>query len=92
MSLLDDARRLDLLVRHPTFSSCPVCLQGLGSKGEGHRKDCPVLALPKVVTALEAAETLIATGDDCGPVIEVRNDEDGPWQALVAALKGEEPV
>lgn len=70
MSLLDAARRVLLgnvsvhLVHDPEHGATYVCLhcstRVLYSSGEGftHAEDCPALAMPQIVAALEAAEAV----------------------------------
>lgn len=99
MSLLDDARRI---AHWPTpltcAESCWFCGGGVGE----HDSGCLRLSMPKIVKALEAAERLAA----CPPVVAAGkldtqdvcavcwaagdHADDCSWQALVAALKGEE--
>lgn len=62
MSLLDDARELsnvtlETLTRSGTIV-CAVCFK------RPHGTGCPVLSLPRIVAALEAAERLVARFDD----------------------------
>jgi hypothetical protein len=68
-----------------------------------HAPDCPWLSMPKIVAALEAAERLkiyrpAALSDDryqcqfCGATAAaypMDHESECPWQALVAALRGE---
>lgn len=100
MTLLDDARRLAA----PGINlHCDFCT---GSPIGGHFAGCPILAAPRIVAALEAAEQLTAPPIDAEPTDYARGDDvhywafcerrmdqghepDCPWQALVAALRGE---
>jgi hypothetical protein len=67
---------------------CGVC-QAIGE----HEADCPWLAMPRIVAALEAAEGAIqaseSIGDDPHPPGIVTLVPFGSWQALVAAMVGE---
>lgn len=94
MSILDDARRL--AATDPWYeneragtSFCIAC-----GMYESHADDCPWLALPRIVAALEAAERLASngwpgTGDWRNLQPEALRDQ-AAYLALVNALRGEE--
>jgi hypothetical protein len=88
MSPLDDARKL---ARPDIGMHCDFCT---GSPESGHFDGCPMLALPRIVAVLEAAERvldrrlppskqIISLPDD------VRLVSTEALYALYAALKGE---
>lgn len=92
MSLLDDARRLsenDAYVYSEYGDYCHFCNGKAweeppdGSHHIEHAPDCPWLAMPKIVAALEAADALIAAM----AYPPAAYDE---WQALVVAIRGED--
>ena len=63
--LLDDARRLaaiDPFVNVWAHSSgeyeCFACEAPWSGEGKQHKPDCPWLALPRIIAALEAAESV----------------------------------
>lgn len=64
MSLLDDARRLAKSGFTPWEDSCRLKCELCGADGAGedgpfpHESDCPWLAMPQIVAALEAAEAV----------------------------------
>jgi hypothetical protein len=87
VSLLDDARRLDALRVRQRRMICVACKQPFADGERGHAPDCPLLSMPKVVAALEAAERLasvtIAEGATvwchwCGGLIEAPDSYDPP--------------
>lgn len=71
MSLLEDARRLAERGFTPWEDSCHWTCESCGCHVEtdeeastwtGHAPDCPWLAMPRIVAALEAAEWVAADG------------------------------
>lgn len=99
MSLLDDARRLAKIENAVAVDDGDAGHGKYGCCGEadyrGHLRDCPWLAMPRIVAALEAAEELLfyTIGWSLRCVFCSACTEHGdhnqscPWQALVAALK-----
>lgn len=80
MGLLDDARQLTA-VSPMNDGICVYCDMS------DHSPDCPWLALPRIVAALEAAERLLKNGMKrhyCP------DDHDCPVRTLRNALRGEE--
>lgn len=67
MSLLEDAKRLDdplLVIRNDEYG-CPFCGAHEYTRQEFvHESDCPWLAMPRIVAALEAASK-VAASDPC---------------------------
>ena len=120
MTLLDDVRRLIAAFDENTglalqgsenTRACRLCKGMLTYHDDApaqrhHSVDCPILALPRIVAALEAAERLapfiprfVDHGDlRCFGCYEVLNNErllmghedDCPTMALVTALQGKE--
>lgn len=87
---------------------CIACDEYIGTSNGSHAPDCPTLAMPRIVAALEAAERVTDHADPFSEpthyednpterstyVFCARDTRDGhavdcPWQALVAALRGE---
>jgi hypothetical protein len=87
VNLLDDTRRLRMARNEA--EDCYECGH-YGDIDDPHAADCPYLALPRIVAALEAAEALVeAATTGPNPV-----GGEGPlpfreWRAFVAALRGE---
>lgn len=88
---------------------CVICKNPFAEGERGHDQDCPILALPQIVAALEAAERVVDDpmgtpehGDygtcwfcDQGEpqkrlLADAGHADACPWQALVAALAGEQ--
>lgn len=93
MSLLDGARRLmavDPFAHQEsestgTYSECVAC----GGENRQHAPDCPWLSMPKIVAVLEAAEAYVREMEGQGERVDILRRV-RTYQALVAALKGEE--
>lgn len=106
MSLLDDARRLaetdpaELVNSH---SRCHWCEEFTST--EQHTLDCPWLAIPKIVAALETAERIVQQGptnecyygkcrycggDIVGGPMRMLHTDDCPLGALEVALSNDE--
>jgi hypothetical protein len=84
--------------------TCELCWSDFADDGSArHEDDCPWLAMPRIVAALEAAERIVAALDDDGPTDNGRglvcrlcgialsrdyHDAGCPWMALVEALRG----
>lgn len=94
MTPLDAARRLAEYTTRQRRMICMICKQPFAEGERGHAPDCPLLAMPRIVAALEAAQKLVrATEMDPGCTVCARSFVEDPhgqgceWQALVAALK-----
>jgi hypothetical protein len=84
MSLVDDAKRLADTNPHEAGWQCPFCGMPNGRHsgfGDRHHADCPWLAMPRIVAALEAAERVID-----GDYFDVPKAD---FDALATALRGE---
>ncbi len=79
MSLLEDARRLAEYTNRQPRMICMTCQQPFAEGERGHASDCPYLALPRIVAALEAAERVRDAWGTTDDFVE-------PMEALVAAL------
>lgn len=95
MSLLDEAKRLAM--QSPFRNECvaghtskaPVTCLFCATPSFSHAPDCPWLAMPRIVAALEAAERVISTydhPDNCDGTVPINGPE---YRALVAAMQGE---
>ena len=63
MSLLDDARRLAGVWPTDRYDNCVFCYEIQRSDEPTHAPDCPWLAMPQIVAALEAAERLVESNE-----------------------------
>lgn len=69
MSLIEDAKRLARSGFTPWEDSCHLTCEMCGEDGAGedgpfpHSPNCPWLAMPRIVAALEAAEALVKVID-----------------------------
>lgn len=101
MSLLEDARAISESAPS-SDDQCPHCSAYIGPVRGGdygeHSPDCPWLAMPRIVAALEAAEKVASDMplDEghaecyyCGGWRD-HHAAGCPWQALAAALRGAE--
>lgn len=61
MSPLDAARRLDAFRLRQRRMVCLACEQPFAEGEQGHALDCPLLALPRIIAALDLAERVILT-------------------------------
>ncbi len=75
MSLLDDAKQIAEIENLDDQGYCMYC--PTTAHRELHVPDCPWLAMPKIVAALEAADRLIDRGGD---------EDRAEWIALAEAL------
>lgn len=103
--LLDAAKRLaDVDPAESESGQCIAC-GGYLYPPHGHAPDCPWLAMPKIVEALEAAGDLVEAIDEDGPTDNIgrklicracvvdlvvgHHSPDCPWRQMLDALKGQ---
>ncbi len=98
MSLIDDARRISEaeapLMGDAWCWFCRARLVGFESvvPDQPHNQDCPWLSLPRIVAALEAAQSLVDETTiplDCVTCFRPNGGHtpDCPWQALAEAMR-----
>jgi hypothetical protein len=92
VSLIEDARRI-MHAGPPTYGEwqCAIC-QIDGRDRLTHNPECPWRSLPRIVAALEAAQSLVDETTiplDCVTCFRPNGGHtpDCPWQALAEAMR-----
>jgi hypothetical protein len=96
MSLQDDVRTLAEAMPYKLLdksSHCHFCRASMWNMEDEHYDGCPILALPRVLAVLEAAEQVVEMHHIDDPVGTHHVPTESPsWRALVKALRGEKVV